>query len=213
MEFEKLLKIVGNEPLFETGLLLSGDVNPMDVRKQLSRWVTGGRVYKLRRRLYALAPPYRKIVPHPFVVANHLQAESYVSLQSALAFYGMIPEYVPVTMSVTTGRPESLINVFGQYDFRHVQVEWFNTYRQIDLGNEQKAFVATPEKALLDLIYLQVGGDEVRYLDELRLQALDQLDVEQMMQLAAKANKPKLMRAVEIIRRIAAQEKMNYRTL
>jgi predicted transcriptional regulator of viral defense system len=69
------------------------------VRRQISRWVKVGRLHQLRRGLYALAPPYQKIVPHPFLVANRLVQGSYVSLQSALAHYGMIPEYVPVTYS------------------------------------------------------------------------------------------------------------------
>src|SRR5689334_4820969 len=39
MRFEDLLETVDREPVFETGLLLAGDVDPADVRRQLSRWV------------------------------------------------------------------------------------------------------------------------------------------------------------------------------
>ena len=105
MDFNDLLSVVGDLPVFETGLLLSGDVRPADVRKQLSRWTASGKLYQLRRGLYGLAPPYQKVRPHPFLIANQLQTGSYVSLQSALAYYGMIPEYTPVTTSVSTGRP------------------------------------------------------------------------------------------------------------
>ena len=65
-----LIAIVGEESLFETGLLLAGEVDPNDVRRQLSRWVKAGRLYQLRRGLYALAPPFQKVKPHPFVVAR-----------------------------------------------------------------------------------------------------------------------------------------------
>ncbi len=44
MEFSHLLHIVGNEPVFETGLLLADQVDPRDVRRQLSRWVKAGRL-------------------------------------------------------------------------------------------------------------------------------------------------------------------------
>ena len=121
MDFGELLQAVGEEPAFESGLLLAGDVNPHDVRRQLSRWVRAGRLYQLRRGLYALAPPFQKVKPHPFLVANHLVRGSYVSLQSALAHYGLIPEHVPVTTSVTTGRPGRWQTPLGTYDFRHVQ--------------------------------------------------------------------------------------------
>ena len=106
MRFRALLEIVEDEPVFETGFLLADDVDPADVRRQLSRWVKDGRLLQLRRGLYALAPPYRRTRPHPFLVANRLVRGSYVSLQSALAHHGVIPEHVPVTTSVTTGRPQ-----------------------------------------------------------------------------------------------------------
>jgi hypothetical protein len=59
MKFDGLLSSVSRQPLFETGLLLAGDVDPFDVRRQLSRWVQSGRVIQLRRGLYSLASPYR----------------------------------------------------------------------------------------------------------------------------------------------------------
>ncbi|MBK9234506.1 MAG: type IV toxin-antitoxin system AbiEi family antitoxin domain-containing protein [Anaerolineae bacterium] len=60
MEFTHLLAIVGDEPVFATDLLLAGAVDADDVRRQLSRWVSAGRLYRLRRGLYALAPPFQR---------------------------------------------------------------------------------------------------------------------------------------------------------
>ena len=51
MKFERLLTLVGEQPLFETGLLLAGDVDPAHVQRQLSRWVRSGRIRQLRRGL------------------------------------------------------------------------------------------------------------------------------------------------------------------
>ena len=58
--------------MFETGLLLSGDVYPREIYRQLSRWSQAGKIYQLRRGLYCLAPPFQKVKPHPFLVANRL---------------------------------------------------------------------------------------------------------------------------------------------
>jgi len=212
MEFERLLGIVENEPVFETGLLLSGKVDPLDIRKQLSRWLDAGKIYQLRRGLYCLAPPYQKVRPHPFLVANHLQTGSYVSRQSALAHYGMIPESVPTT-SVSTGRPEILSTPLGVYDFHHIQIKWLRSYGRIELGNGQHAFIASPEKALLDLVYLQPEGDSRNYLKELRLQDLERLDMDKMQGLARELNKPKLMRAVALIQKLINEEKTEYEQL
>jgi predicted transcriptional regulator of viral defense system len=207
MNFTDLLHAVVDEPVFDTGFLLVGGVDAMNVRKQLSRWVKAGNVYQLRRGLYALAPPYRKVVPHTYLVANRVQRGSYVSLQSALAYYGMIPEAVYNVTSVTTGRPATYYTPLGAYIYQHIQVSWFHGYKQIDLGNRQNAFIATPEKALLDLLYLTPGGATPEYLQELRLQALDQLDVGKLRQLAQRSGKPKLERAIDIITRLIEEEK------
>ena len=207
MQFSELLGIVANEPIFETGLLLAGDVDPDDVRRQLSRWTQAGRLYQLRRGLYALAPPYQKAPPHPFVVANRLVPASYVSLQSALAFHSLIPEFVPVTTSVTAARPNRWETSMGVYTFRHVKVGYLYGYQATDLGGGQHALVAAPEKALLDLVYLQPGGDKLNYLSELRLQNLDHLDVEVLQQLAERADRPKLRRAAaNVVRLVDAEE-------
>ena len=85
MKFGDLLSSVRDQPFFETGLLLSGDVDSNDVRRQLSRWVRSGRIRQLRRSLYMLVPPYQNVIPHPFLIANALVPGSYVSAQSALA--------------------------------------------------------------------------------------------------------------------------------
>lgn len=213
MEFTTLLDIVGDEPVFETGLLLAGDVDPADVRRQLSRWVKAGRLYQLRRGVYALAPPYQKIKPHPFVVANALMRGSYVSLQSALAHYGLIPEYTPMVTSVTTKRPGRWETPLGEYEFRHVKTEWLHGYERLEVSDGQRAFVAAPEKALLDLAYLQPGGDAPAYLAELRLQALDRLDLERLARLAEASSSPKLRRAVGHIAVLAQAEAVEFETL
>ena len=213
MRYEKLQEIVGNEPLFETGLLLAGDVDPASVRRQLSRLTASGRLLQLRRGLYALAPPYQKVKPHPFLVANYIMRPSYVSLQSALAHYGLIPEYVPVVTSVTTSRPGRWNTALGDFDYRHIKTDLFFAYRVEDLGGEQTALVATPEKALLDLLYLQPGSDQPAYLQELRLENLESLDLESLKGLAEESGSPKLRKAVKRVEEMARALVGEYETL
>jgi predicted transcriptional regulator of viral defense system len=213
MEFVKLLEIVGDKPIFETGLLLAGDVNPADVRRQLSRWVKAGRLQQLRRGIYTLASPYQKVKPHPFVVANALVRGSYVSLQSVLAHYGFIPDIVKIITSVTTGRPARWETPLGTYEFRHVKKERFYGYQKMELETGQYAFVATPEKALLDLIHFEPGGDNILYLDSLRLQALDGLDLRHLMQLAERSGSAKLMRGAQEIVGLAQHQSVEYESL
>jgi len=196
MKFDELLTNIQDEPIFETALLLSGDVDPADVRRQLSRWTSNGRLYQLRRGLYALAPPYQKVKAHPFTIANRLVRPSYVSLQSALGYYGLIPETVPVTTSVTTGRPGEFSTPLGDFVFRHVQVSLFREFRAVEVANRHEAFVATPEKALLDLLYLEKGSDSEAFLTEMRLDIDDNLDLTDLEILSKSFNQIKVHRAV-----------------
>jgi predicted transcriptional regulator of viral defense system len=213
MKFERLVEIAGSEPMLGAGVLLAGDVDPADVRRQLSRWVAAGRLYQVRRGLYALAPPFRKVVPHPFLVANRLVNGSYVSCQSALAHHGLIPEYVDLVTSVTAARPGRWETPLGVYQFRHVKTELVYGYRLVDVADRQQAFVATPEKALLDLIYLQPRGDDPSYLQELRLQNLDTLDLDGLRRQAERAGSAKLKRAAALVADMARAEAEEYHEL
>ena len=212
MEYNSLLKIVGNDPVFETSLLFAGKTDPANARLQLARWVTAGRVIRLRRGLYSIAPPYTKTRPHPFLLANRLQPASYVSLQTALAFHGLIPDTVNRVTSVTAGRPEELDTPLGSFEFRHVKPGLLFGYRPIDFSS-QPAFVALPEKALLDLVYLQSGGESEEYLAGLRLQNLETLDMPRLEQLAARFESTKMRLAAKNITLLLKSEEGGYEDL
>ena len=205
MEFDTLLEIVGEDPVFESSILLAGNVDSRTIRIQLSRWVKANKIYQLRRGLYSIAPPYQKTQPHPFLVANHFQHASYVSLQSALSFYGLIPDVVNMTTSVSTGRPGRFETPLGTFQYRHVMTSLLFGYQLTELGG-QSALVAAPEKALLDLIYLQPGGDSPDYLNELRLQNTDKLDRDSLRKQSEAFNSPKLRNAVKNILRLISGE-------
>ena len=170
MRFDDLLELIGNEPFFSSSLLGVVGVSSRHARLQLVRWVHAGKLVRLRRGLYALNRPFRKVAPHPFLLANCIRKASYVSLQSALAYHGMIPEHVPVVTSVTTGRPEEIRTELGAFTFRHVRKPLFGGFQKVTVAPGQSAFLATPAKALLDLVYFTPGGDQPAYIAELRLQ-------------------------------------------
>lgn len=206
MKWEALLRLLDGEAVFHSSVLLAGRESPASLRRQLARWVASGRLIRLRRRLYAIAPPYSKPQVHPFAVANRLKPASYVSLQSALSHHGLIPEHVPVVTSVTTGRPEALETPLGAFAYRHVTGRLFFGYRVADLGGGAGAFLASPEKALLDLVHLSPGGDSFDYLAELRLQTLERLDPRRLIELAERSGSAKLSRAARRLVQLIARE-------
>jgi len=210
MKFDDVLSLVGDLPLFETGLLLVGNVDPNDVRRQLSRWTRAGKIRQLRRGLYTFAPPYNKIVPHPFLVANAMVTGSYVSGTSALAYYGLIPEYVPRTFSATLSRPSQWD---GGFVFQHLAPHLFFGYQSIEVVKGQFAFIAQPEKAILDLAHLTPDSDTQAYLTELRLQNLERLDLKRLQEFAERADKPKWIRVANQVASLAVWEENEFEEL
>jgi predicted transcriptional regulator of viral defense system len=137
---------------------------------------------------------------------------SYVSCQSALAHYGLIPEFVPVTISLTTTRPTRWETPVGIFQYHHIKKDLFLGYQSLHLDRRQSAYVATPEKALLDLVYLTPNVRH-RYLRELRLQHLEGLDTEELRQQAETSGSLKLVRAAEYISSQVISQRVEYESI
>jgi predicted transcriptional regulator of viral defense system len=210
MYFQKVSPDLTKLPVFESGHLYAGADNPQQAQRQLTDWVRAGKVIQLRRGLYTLAQPYQSEHPHSYVVANHMVRASYVSLHAVLSQYDLIPEHVAVVTSVTTGRPGTWQNLYGHFSYQHIQSDLFFGFEYRQVTQTQWAYMATPEKALLDLIYLTPGADSEGYIRALRLQNLDQLDVERLTTYTDRINKPKLKRALAHILQIVEEELTEY---
>jgi hypothetical protein len=195
MKFHELVGLIGEEPLFESSMLLAAKDSPAEIRRQLSRWVEAGKLVQIRRGLYALASPFAKARVDPYALATRLRRPSYVSLQSALQYHGVIPEGVPVVTSVTTVRPGRVPTPVGVYIYRHVHRSLFWGYQRVDLLGGQGFYVASPEKALLDLFHLTPGPLDQRFIAELRLDPDGQLDLGRLAELAKQTARPKLVHA------------------
>jgi len=118
----------------------------------------------------------------------------------------MIPESVPSVVSVTTKRGEVLNTPLGEFLFRHVARCRFFGYSEVEVARGQHVFVATPEKALLDLVYLTTGGSRIAYLRELRLQNLEIVDKKRLAETASLFGMPRLDRAARNLIRLMEEE-------
>ena len=213
MYFQKVNSNLTNLPVFESGHLYAGTDNPQQAQRQLTDWVRAGKIIQLRRGLYSLAQPHQTKHPHSYVIANHIVKASYVSLHTVLSHYDLIPEHVAVVTSITTGRPGMWQNLYGHFSYQHIQPNLFFGFEYRQVTQSQWAYMATPEKALLDLIYLTPGADREGYIRALRLQNLDQLDVERLTTYVERINKPKLKRALPYIVQLIEEELTEYESL
>src|SRR4030043_1802119 len=118
------------------------------------RAVAAGEIIRLRPGLFLLAPELRKTPLHPFVIAAILHSPSHVSLESALAHHGLIPEAVFQVSSVTSSRSRTFKTSVGVFSF--VRVPAANPragVRALKVDDRSWAFVATPFRAIADLVY------------------------------------------------------------
>ena len=137
-------------------------------RNNLTRWCRKGLLVKLRNQYYAF-PEYRQVPDFSRYVANRIYMPSYISLHSALSFYGMIPEEVVQLTSVTTLKTAKFENAFGTFHYQNVKTPIFFGYEMKTMQNGRGLLFATPEKALLDLLYLNPYYKTVQDMEELRL--------------------------------------------
>ena len=137
-------------------------------RNNLTRWCRRGLLVKLRNQYYAF-PEYRQVPDFSRYVANRIYAPSYISPHSALSFYGMIPEEVVQLTSVTTLKTARFENDFGTFHYQNVKTPFYFGFEIKTIQSGRGLLFATPEKALLDLLYLNPYYKTEQDMEELRL--------------------------------------------
>ncbi|MCC7525515.1 MAG: hypothetical protein IT250_11880 [Chitinophagaceae bacterium] len=137
-------------------------------RNNLTRWVKKGYLIRLRQGYFAFSA-YKGKNDYAFYFANRIYRPSYISLHTALAFYGMIPEAVVQISSVTSLKTTSFTNDFGQYSYRNLKEALLFGYELKPMADKRTIQFATPEKALLDLLYLYPFYNNTQEIEALRL--------------------------------------------
>ena len=137
-------------------------------RNNLVRWTNRGLIIRLKQGYYTF-PEYKGKADYPFYFANRIYRPSYISLHTALSFYGMIPEAVVQITSVTSLKTASFSNAFGEYSYQSEKEELMFGYDLKPMEDGLTLMFARPEKALLDLLYLYPFYDSTKELEELRL--------------------------------------------
>ena len=197
MRWEDLLERFGAQPLFHTSHLSVFPDPKASVLVQLSRWVESGKLLQIRRGWYLIEKPYRARDVSDAAIANAVIRPSYLSLEWALQYHALIPEATFQPTSITTLRGIRFEALDRLFLYHHVARGFFHGYGSYDYAGEKIA-CASPEKALLDLIYLfvQRNAFSLLWLEGLRLQNLDRFDVKELRRQSVGVRKPGFARAV-----------------
>lgn len=111
-----------------------------------------GYIIRLKRGLYVVNPEYTGKRLSNELIANHLYAPSYVSMSTALRYYGLIPEAVYVNQSMTVKHSRSFQTYVGNYDYKCISRAAFAVGVKTERVADYAFLIASPEKALCDLI-------------------------------------------------------------
>lgn len=123
------------------------------VNDKISLLEKKGIIIRLKKGLYILSSEISQQSLSRELVANHLYGPSYISLESALSFYGLIPEKVYAIRSVTTKRAKHYDTQLGSFEYTTIPKDYYSIgIRQEIVNNEYAYLIATPEKAICDMI-------------------------------------------------------------
>lgn len=173
-------------------------------RNNLTRWCHKGLLVKLRNEHYAF-PEYRQVPGFARYVAGQIYSPSYISLHSALSFYGIIPEEVVQLTSVSTLKTATFKNEFGTFQYQNVKESLFFGYEIKPLADGRGVMMATPEKALLDLLYLNFYYKTEQDMEELRLDEdylQNDLDSERLFDYASRFASKSLDRRLTLLKTV-----------
>jgi len=171
---------------FETKIRALPAFNLNDVRKldpsfhrqQLNYWHNQGYIKPLAGGYYILADRAVNEM-YLFMVANKIYGPSYISLESALAYYEVIPESVLGVTSVSSRKTKQYESAWGVFSYRSVKTQYMIGYQVIENTPGNKFKIAYLEKALLDYLYLNseiLSGADFEELRWNRTQLHDLLD-------------------------------------
>lgn len=137
------------------------DSSPRTIQNQIQMWEEKGLLLRMRRGIYKVQFPEGGPDIPDLYIANKIYEPSYVSLQTALSFYSIIPEVAFGVTSVTTRQTKNFKNKFGNFQYRSCKNEAYCGYN-IVLYEGFKIYIAEREKAFVDFVYFKNrDGEEI----------------------------------------------------
>lgn len=188
--------------------LLKGYASPRNI---ITKWLKRGDLVQIKKGLYIFGPRFRKTLIDLEVIANLLFGPSYISCEYAMQFHGLIPEAVHEITSVTTKRNKTYDTPLGRFSYRHLNETRYATgIAWLPVSNKVHAFIATPEKALADMLFLRnIATEDANELLNLITQSyridmdsLAQMDLLLMVEIVEHYRHPTINQLLQVLKGI-----------
>jgi predicted transcriptional regulator of viral defense system len=142
---------------FDHGVLLSLLENYRAAKDKITRLEKDGEIIRLKRGVYISGKQDPEKPPSQELIANHLYSPSYVSFESALSYYGIIPERVFLVRSASMLRSKRFSTPLGEYEYVQLAPKVFPVGLRSVTSHGIACMMASPEKALCDQIIATKG--------------------------------------------------------
>lgn len=157
MDVWKMLQKYSGQPLTHQ-LLLSSLKEYKRPNDKIHELMANGILFPIKKGLYIPGFNLNIAGPEPFLLANHILGPSYVSLESALSFHGLIPERVFGVSSVTTKASRHFQTSLGEFSYKRLSLPYYSFgIQHIKIAEKQFVLMASPEKALCDKVFTTAG--------------------------------------------------------
>lgn len=149
-----------------------------NLANKVSKMVKQGDLVRLKKGLYVLPASLNTRPLQLGVLANLVYGPSYVSLQYALSYYGLIPERVETITSMTTQRDKHFHTPIGNFSYKYILPRKYSVGLTLASVNDTQFLIATPEKAVSDMVAqerdFENSGEVYEYLTQnLRIEPED----------------------------------------
>lgn len=165
MNFREFESKIINLPIFNLNDVRK--IDPRFHRQQLIYWRNQGYIKPLAGGYYMLAN-MNVSEPFLFMLANKMYEPSYVSLESALAYYQVIPESVLGVTSICSRKTTQFESEYGTFYYRALKPIYLFGYKIIETASKIKYKIANLEKAILDYLYLHSDIESIDDFEILR---------------------------------------------
>ncbi len=147
-------------------------------RRYLAQLQKKNILIRIKKGLYIFSKNFNNQIASSEIIANIMYGPSYISLESALSHYHLIPERTEVVTSVTVGKNKIFNTPLGSFSYDHINSKLYSAGITLGEASGERSFlIATQEKALLDIFNLRFNNKtkptikdiEVALVEDLRI--------------------------------------------
>jgi predicted transcriptional regulator of viral defense system len=180
-------------------------------RDKITRLLASGAIVRVKKGLYCFGEPFRREPLSREHLANLIYGPSYVSLEYALSYHGLIPERVETVTSVTTRRSRNFSTPFGAFSYRMLTGSRYAAGITLETAGRISYLMASPEKALADKVWtdkrfkgLRLSEYEAYLSDDLRLdlEVLSRFEPSRLQTVAAAYRSTKIDNLIKYLLRL-----------